>query len=631
MSDNETPNLGAMDSWPDEPDLGAPESADGPEASAPKAVPPARRDTQWSIVKHQFVKHRAAVWGLRATIVLVLVAIYAPLLASAQPFMYRAGPDSDLTYPWFTTLLDGSVWEHILDRIFNIAMIAVAVFALGRVILALTKAGADTKRVWRKALVLVTVGFCLAHAFFGVALSKSPSTEFRTTIDALKNAEDEVVAAPIGERFRATLATERTNFATLYEAAGSANRELQALKSRAASRVLRPLADLRQTMGATAGEIDLVLQRAARSAGLLKSELDLLEGGSDTTLDTSLRDAWDGPDGAAEADLDPATRIERKANRLAYVPGPAANQLREQLTQLSDRVRDQLSEAVDAFDRTMTRADLPSLAEAKDRLTKAQAARDAATILYPPIPYGYREQLSQGYDSFRPSADFARGERHLLGTDQTGRDVMARILFGTRISLTIGLFAVSIYVTIGTILGALAGYFRGWVDMLIMRAVEILICIPGLFLILTIVALFDQKSIWLIMFAIAIVSWTGITRLVRGEFLRERNSEYVLAAQAMGYSTPRIIFRHVLPNSIGPVLVSATFGIAAAILTESGLSFLGLGDVSVPSWGGVLDEGRRNSMWHMIIPPSVAIFITVTALNLVGDGVRDALDPKLRN
>ena len=261
-----------------------------------------------------------------------------------------------------------------------------------------------------------------------------------------------------------------------------------------------------------------------------------------------------------------------------------------------------------------------------------KAAGQDYTAIRPIVPYGYDTQVAGLDDKFR-SFSWLPGEDHdhLFGTDETGRDVFARILYGTRISLTIGLVAVGIYVTIGVIFGALAGYFRGTVDSIIMRCVEIMICIPSLFLILTIVALFENKSIFLIMMAIGLVSWTGITRLVRGEFLRERNKEYVQAAQAMGLGTPRIVFRHVLPNAVGPVLVSASFGIPGAILVESGLSFLGLGDVTVPSWGRILNDGRINEYWHLILPPSIAIFLTVTAMNLVGDGLRDALDPKLRN
>lgn len=266
----------------------------------------------------------------------------------------------------------------------------------------------------------------------------------------------------------------------------------------------------------------------------------------------------------------------------------------------------------------------------RERTELLQSQGRVVEQVLPPVPYGYAQGLPGGEHRFRSFSFTEGGHDHLFGTDEIGRDVFTRVLYGTRISLTIGIVAVAIYVSIGTVLGALAGFYGGRVDLVIMRAVEILLCIPGLFLILTIVALFEKRSIFLIMGAIGFVSWTGITRLVRGEFMRERHREYVDAARSMGFSDRRIVFRHILPNALGPVLVAASFGIPGAILTESGLSFLGLGDVSIPSWGRVLNDGRLTEYWHLILPPSIAIFITVTALNLVGDGLRDALDPKLR-
>ena len=256
-------------------------------------------------------------------------------------------------------------------------------------------------------------------------------------------------------------------------------------------------------------------------------------------------------------------------------------------------------------------------------------ATTEATGVMPPIPYHPDNVGEQGLGPAersrqRPSKD------HVLGCDLNGRDVAARLIFGTRISLTIGLVAVSLYVTIGVILGSLAGYYGGWVDILISRAVEVMICFPVLFLLLTIVAVFDTRSIFLIMAGIGIVGWPTVARLVRGEFLRQRNLDYVTAAQAQGLPEWRVIFGHVLPNCVGPVLVSATFGIAAAILTESGLAFLGLGDTSATSWGQMLKDGRDSGLWHMIFSPGFAIFFVVTVFNLLGEGLRDALDPKLR-
>lgn len=225
----------------------------------------------------------------------------------------------------------------------------------------------------------------------------------------------------------------------------------------------------------------------------------------------------------------------------------------------------------------------------------------------------------------KPSAD------HLLGTDQAGSDVLARMVFGTRVSLTVGVFAVSIYCVFGTIVGAVAGFFGGRVDALLMRLVEVVICIPSLFLILSVAAFIQGRSIFHIMFIIAAVAWTGPARLVRAEFLRLRELDFVSAARAAGFSKAQIIFAEILPNALGPVLVSATFGVASAILVESTMSFLGLGDSSVPSWGQILATGRATSSWLLILVPGAAIFATVSLLNLLGEGVRDALDPKLRS
>ncbi|MHC4941023.1 MAG: ABC transporter permease [Planctomycetota bacterium] len=220
---------------------------------------------------------------------------------------------------------------------------------------------------------------------------------------------------------------------------------------------------------------------------------------------------------------------------------------------------------------------------------------------------------------------------NLLGTDANGRDVFSRLLYGTRISLTIGIIAVSIYVTIGIILGSFAGYFGGKVDLFIMFVLQVMMCIPTFFLLLTIIALFDTRSIFMIMVAIGLTGWTGVTRLVRGEFFRQRSIEYVTAAKCLGIPERKIIFGHILKNSVGPVLVATAFGIAGAILAESFLSFLGLGDTNAPSWGQILREGQTENKAWLIFSPGLAIFFVVTILNLVGEGLRDALDPKLRH
>ncbi len=219
---------------------------------------------------------------------------------------------------------------------------------------------------------------------------------------------------------------------------------------------------------------------------------------------------------------------------------------------------------------------------------------------------------------------------HLLGTDDLGRDILARMIHGARVSLAVGFTATAIALIIGSLLGALAGYYGGTVDWIVSRVIEIVLCFPFLFLVLGIVALF-KPSIYTIMIALGLTSWTSEARFVRGEFLRIRDLEFAQAARASGARDARIIFRHLLPNALAPVLVSASFGVAVAILTESALSFLGLG-VALPTatWGNMLSQAYEHIeyAWWLILFPGLAIFSTVAAFNLVGERFREALDPR---
>jgi peptide/nickel transport system permease protein len=222
--------------------------------------------------------------------------------------------------------------------------------------------------------------------------------------------------------------------------------------------------------------------------------------------------------------------------------------------------------------------------------------------------------------------------RHPFGTDGDGRDVAAQLIWGTRISLSVGIVAVGIAMIIGVLLGLIAGFYGGWIDIVVSRLIEVMICFPTFFLILAVLA-FVGPSIYNIMFVIGVTGWTGVARLVRGECLKLRRREFVLAAEASGAADRRVMWRHILPNAMAPVLVSASFGIAGAILVEASLSFLGFGvPPSEPSWGSQLSQAQQfmDIAWWLTLIPGSAIFLTITAYNLIGEALRDAIDPNLR-
>lgn len=245
-------------------------------------------------------------------------------------------------------------------------------------------------------------------------------------------------------------------------------------------------------------------------------------------------------------------------------------------------------------------------------------------LLWPLVPYSPTEHDLM--EILSPP-----GNKHWFGTDDSGRDVLSRMIYGARVSLSVGVVAVGIAAAIGIVLGGLAGYFGGWVDALVNRIIEILLTIPTFFLIIAIIA-FLPPSIYNIMVVIGLTGWTGIARFVRAEFLKLKAMDFVMALKALGASSTRIIFVHMLPNALAPVLVALVFGIAGAILTESGLSFLGFGvPPPTPSWGDILSQSRDyvEFAWWLTVFPGAAIFFTITAYNVVGEGLRDAMDPKL--
>jgi peptide/nickel transport system permease protein len=254
------------------------------------------------------------------------------------------------------------------------------------------------------------------------------------------------------------------------------------------------------------------------------------------------------------------------------------------------------------------------------------ASGKASDAIFPLVPYGY------GRTDIKVSQKPPSNE-HWLGTDDVGSDVLCRLIHGTRISLSVGFVAVGIASVIGIVFGAIMGYFGGKIDFLGMRLLEIMMSVPTFFLIITIVAFFP-RSLLNIMIIIGITSWTDDARFIRAEFFKLRNQDFVQAAISLGLPLRSILFRHMLPNGIAPVLVSITFGVAGAIFIESALSFLGFGVAPpTPSWGQMLSTGVSTTgefLWWLTLFPGLAIFFTVTAYNLLGEGLRDAIDPKLR-
>ena len=270
------------------------------------------------------------------------------------------------------------------------------------------------------------------------------------------------------------------------------------------------------------------------------------------------------------------------------------------------------------------------------RFVRYRPAVFGSVVVFVLIVVALAAPMIAGQDPFYQNYSLLKqppGAGHFLGTDPLGRDVWARLVYATRVSLSVGLVAVAIYTVIGTLLGAVAGYYGGALDNVIMRPTDIVMCFPTLIIIITVVALIGP-SLYNIMIVIGLISWPSIGRLVRGQFLALREQEFITAARCVGVPNGRIIWRHMLPNCVGPITVAATFGIASAILTEASLSFLGLGvPPPQPSWGQMLTDAQKLSilagMPWLWVPPGIMIALTVLCVNFVGDGLRDALDPRM--
>lgn len=263
---------------------------------------------------------------------------------------------------------------------------------------------------------------------------------------------------------------------------------------------------------------------------------------------------------------------------------------------------------------------------------EAEQAGRVDWLIRAPVPFSPKDYLRDMGDTGLEAPLQNDERRHWFGTEENGADVFSRMVHASRIALGIGFVATGIAMLIGVIIGGLMGYFSGVVDMIGMRLVEIFEAIPTLFLLLTFVAFFG-RSLYLMMVIIGITSWPGYARYIRAEFLKLRQQDFVQAAIACGLPLRSILFRHMLPNGVAPLLVAASFGVASAILSESTLSFLGLGLVDDPSWGQMLNQAVKSSTfnWWMAAFPGGAIFLTVFAYNLIGEALRDAIDPHLNN
>ena len=284
--------------------------------------------------------------------------------------------------------------------------------------------------------------------------------------------------------------------------------------------------------------------------------------------------------------------------------------------------------AVQMGDRSRTTVRGRLLNDGRVRIALGVLAGVALVAVFAPIlaPYDPRLQLDVSHlQSQAPS--FA----HPLGTDTFSRDVLSRLIYGTRVSLTVALVAVALSATFGTLLGAIAGYVGGWVDAILMRVVDAAFSIPAILLLIVVIALWGDINVVTLTLLLAGVGWFTVSRLVRAETLAIRDADYVVAARALGASKWRILVRHVLPNAIGPAIVSATLSVGNIILLEAGLSYLGIGvRPPTPSWGNIIEEGatRLSDVWWLTLFPGLAILVTVFACNALGEALRDALDPR---
>lgn len=653
----------------------APQTPAPPPAGADPAA--AGGDSNWAIAWRQFQKNRLAMAGVVVVSLLAAMAVFAPLLANGRPLYVRA---------YLSHLYDNEVaafldWDERLRA---------EARALRGAALPARERPAALARLERYRAGLPDVLTRLADALDAERAARL--RELRGAyVDALGDGAPEALDLGALEQIGASIRADfcRLSLPTAYKAAAGPLLEVPLLLERLQE--APDPAPLRERLAALGAGLEGSL------VGVLTflegpARAELVEAGAEATralgsaeLDPSavsgaVRRLERALDAAAErpvpADLQQLPLVARwpaiaalgalevfaMALYLALVALVVAR--RWLLAQAHPgRLVLLLGPGAAAAAALLWALAVPSVAPPAESLYKNLAAELAAApdgvsaIVFAPVPFGENENIYA--DRVTPPA-LAEGDEHLanrlrrpgeaslsaeaaserltrlrshwLGTDDNGRDVLSRLIYGSRISLSVGFVAVGIYVAIGLVFGALAGFYGGWVDNVLMRTAEVVQSIPSFFLIITVIAVLPP-SIWTIMLVIGLTHWTEVMRLVRGEFLRLKSEDFVTAGRALGFTSMRVVFRHILPNALGPVFVAATFGVAGAILIESALSFLGFG-VPQPtaSWGSVLNVAfqHEKEMWWITIFPGALIFLTITAYNLVGEGLRDALDPKLR-
>lgn len=558
----------------------------------------------WQIVMDQFSQSRWSMMGLVLVVVFFSIALFAPFLALNKPFFWVQ--DGMLSFPFFREFFAPSdTTEPILTAFFNYALLLLcpAVLILRH-----------TATRWRWMLLLL-VATLLFLPFRFVETRNMPQNFRMLRVEGVGQGWMPLIPYGANEVGFGTLVAPSWHF-------GDSAIQQDHI------RFWAPVADALVEADGTTTPLGRITEALPPSVLKLlrhvEAELEI-----NAELDRALRDTRrllvETPAGEARVALE---------SRLRRIEAEHAAE--------SDRVRGQRERVMGALSRVLlerevfTRADLETLNLpdeaweflAVDTLTPPARQRVQHMALHASLP---RAMTPAAFPRRKYAND--KPGYHFLGTDEAGRDVLVRMIHGARVSLAVGFVSVGLATLIGLVLGATAGYFGGWTDILISRVIEIMMCFPTFFLILTLIAVMEKRSILNIMVVIGITSWTGTARLIRGEVLKQKRLDYVASAQALGASSPRIIFRHILPNAIAPVLVGVSFGIAGAILTESGLSFIGFG-VAPPTatWGELLNQGRNGPLinWWLVIFPGLLIFLSVTAYNLVGEGLRDAMDPRLK-